>query len=96
MLTLFLVKDVPLLEFKFTLYLLTCHLLLCLCDICRALINSLVCGFLSQVARLPHIEHLSKAMLLEIFHALADEMSESRLCQDMSNASLSDHTATGL
>ena len=71
-------------------------MLLCLCDICRALINSLVCGFLSQVARLPHIEHLSKAMLLEIFHALADEMSESRLCQDMSNASLSDHTATGL
>ncbi|XP_076453190.1 leucine-zipper-like transcriptional regulator 1 isoform X2 [Babylonia areolata] len=63
-------------------------------DMKKHALNIIVHNF-PKVARLPHIENLSKQMLLEIFQALADEMSESRLCQDMSNASLSDHNTSG-
>ncbi len=43
-----------------------------------------------QVARLPHIRKLSRELLLDIVDALADDMSESRLCPDVSSLSLTD------
>jgi hypothetical protein len=44
---------------------------------------------LLQVARLPKFQTLSRELLLEILAALAEEMSDSKLCQDMSSTSLS-------
>jgi len=38
-----------------------------------------------QVARLPRLRQLSRELLLDIFDALADERSEARTCQDMTN-----------
>lgn len=43
---------------------------------------------LFQVARLPRFRLLSKEILLDILDSLADEMSDSKLCQDMSSISL--------
>ncbi|XP_041348005.1 leucine-zipper-like transcriptional regulator 1 [Gigantopelta aegis] len=43
-----------------------------------------------KVARLPQMRRLSRDLLLDVVDALADEMSESRLCQDMSYASLNE------
>ena len=40
-----------------------------------------------QVARLPRMRTLSRELLLEILDALAEEMPEVRLCQDLSTAS---------
>jgi len=50
----------------------------------------LIVRHFSQVARLPHFKAMSKELLLEIMEALAEELSDNRLCQDVSNASLSD------
>jgi hypothetical protein len=44
---------------------------------------------LLQVARLPKFQTLSRELLLEILAALAEEMSDMKLCQDMSSISLS-------
>jgi hypothetical protein len=44
---------------------------------------------LLQVARLPKFQTLSRELLLEILGALAEEMSDMKLCQDMSSISLS-------
>lgn len=38
-----------------------------------------------QVARLPRLRQLSRELLLDILDALADERSEARTCQDMTN-----------
>lgn len=38
-----------------------------------------------QVARLPKLRQLSRELLLDILDALADERSEARTCQDMTN-----------
>lgn len=43
-----------------------------------------------KVARLPQVRRLSRELLLDIIDALADEMSDSRLCPDVSSLSLSD------
>lgn len=42
----------------------------------------------SKVARLSRIKTLSRELLLDILEALAIEMSDSKICQDMSSASL--------
>ncbi|KAL0270801.1 UNVERIFIED_CONTAM: hypothetical protein PYX00_008093 [Menopon gallinae] len=42
----------------------------------------------SKVARLSRIKTLSRELLLDILEALAVEMSDSKICQDMSSASL--------
>ena len=44
---------------------------------------------LLQVARLPKFQTLSRELLLEILAALAEEMSDMKVCQDMSSISLS-------
>ncbi|CAG0881340.1 unnamed protein product [Darwinula stevensoni] len=41
-----------------------------------------------KVARLPKTRCLSRELLLDIFEALADDLGEARLCQDLSNASI--------
>lgn len=38
-----------------------------------------------QVARLPRLRQLSRELLLDVIEALADERSEARSCQDMTN-----------
>jgi hypothetical protein len=38
-----------------------------------------------QVARLPSLKQLSRELLLDILEALADERSEAKTCQDMTN-----------
>ena len=54
----------------------------------RGVVNK--CAFpLLQVARLPKFQTLSRELLLEILAALAEEMSDMKLCQDMSSISLS-------
>jgi hypothetical protein len=42
-----------------------------------------------QVTRLPKFKILSRDLLLDILFALADDVSESKLCQDTSSISLS-------
>ena len=37
---------------------------------------------------MPRMRSLSRDLLLEVIEALADDMSESKLCQDMSCTSL--------
>ncbi|XP_013788494.1 leucine-zipper-like transcriptional regulator 1 [Limulus polyphemus] len=49
---------------------------------------NLVVHHFPKVARLPRIRSLSRELLIDILEALADDMSESKLCQDMSSASL--------
>ncbi|GFV26886.1 leucine-zipper-like transcriptional regulator 1 [Trichonephila clavipes] len=49
---------------------------------------SMIVHHFSKVARLPHFRLLSRELLLDILDSLADEMSDSKLCQDMSSISL--------
>ncbi|XP_067650775.1 leucine-zipper-like transcriptional regulator 1 [Haliotis asinina] len=55
---------------------------------------NIIVHYFPKVARLPQMRRLSKELLLDIVDALADDMSESRLCQDMSSASLSESSST--
>ncbi|GFG28824.1 hypothetical protein Cfor_03040 [Coptotermes formosanus] len=50
---------------------------------------SLIVHHFPKVARLPKFQTLSRELLLEILAALAEEMSDMKLCQDMSSISLS-------
>lgn len=45
----------------------------------------LIIIIISQVARLPQIRSLTRELLLDIIEALANDMNEARLCQDLSN-----------
>lgn len=54
---------------------------------------SLIVHHYPKVARLPKIRSLSKDLLLDILEALADDMSDSKLCQDVSSASLCSDSA---
>lgn len=56
-------------------------------DMKKYALNLIVHHF-PKVARLPRFHLLSRALLLDILEALADDMSDSKLCQDMSSASL--------
>jgi hypothetical protein len=49
--------------------------------------NAYFCSFFAfiQVARLPKFKQLSRELLLDIIEVLADERSEARTCQDMTN-----------
>ncbi|XP_070153632.1 leucine-zipper-like transcriptional regulator 1 isoform X1 [Polyergus mexicanus] len=53
-------------------------------DMKKYALNLIVHHF-SKVARLPRLRQLSRELLLDIFDALADERSEIRTCQDMTN-----------
>ncbi|XP_032684276.1 leucine-zipper-like transcriptional regulator 1 isoform X2 [Odontomachus brunneus] len=53
-------------------------------DMKKYALNLIVHHF-SKVARLPKLKQLSRDLLLEIIEALADERSEGRMCQDMTN-----------
>ncbi|KAH0949771.1 hypothetical protein HN011_006074 [Eciton burchellii] len=46
---------------------------------------NLIVHHLSKVARLPKFKQLSRELLLDIIEVLADERSEARTCQDMTN-----------
>ncbi|EEC15876.1 lztr-1, putative, partial [Ixodes scapularis] len=48
---------------------------------------SLIVHHYPKVARLPRLQGLSRELLLDILEALADDMSDSKLCQDVSSAS---------
>ncbi|KFM82844.1 Leucine-zipper-like transcriptional regulator 1, partial [Stegodyphus mimosarum] len=56
-------------------------------DMKKHALNMIVHHF-SKVARLPRFRLLSRPLLLDILDSLADEMSDSKLCQDMSSISL--------
>lgn len=56
-------------------------------DMKKYALNIIVHHF-SKVARLTRMRSLSRQLLLDIIEALADDMSDSKLCQDMSSASL--------
>ncbi|XP_023228319.1 leucine-zipper-like transcriptional regulator 1 [Centruroides sculpturatus] len=56
-------------------------------DMKKYALNLIVHHF-PKVARLPRFHLLSRELLLDILAALADDMSDSKLCQDMSSASL--------
>ncbi|CAH1786003.1 unnamed protein product [Owenia fusiformis] len=49
---------------------------------------SIIVHHYSKVARLPEVRRLSRELLLDIIDALADDMSDSRMCQDVSSISL--------
>ncbi|XP_012141205.1 leucine zipper like transcription regulator 1 isoform X2 [Megachile rotundata] len=53
-------------------------------DMKKYALNLIVHHF-TKVARLPRLKQLSRELLLEILEALADERSEARTCQDMTN-----------
>ncbi|XP_054279790.1 leucine-zipper-like transcriptional regulator 1 [Macrosteles quadrilineatus] len=53
---------------------------------------NLIVHHFPKVARLPKIRLLSQELLLDILTALADDMSDSKMCQDMSSISLSSET----
>lgn len=53
-------------------------------DMKKYALNLIVHHF-SKVARLPRLRQLSRELLLDILEALADERSEARTCQDMTN-----------
>ncbi|KAL0099828.1 hypothetical protein PUN28_019914 [Cardiocondyla obscurior] len=53
-------------------------------DMKKYALNLIVHHF-SKVARLPRLRQLSRELLLDILDALADERSEARTCQDMTN-----------
>lgn len=57
-----------------------------LCQLC----NAFDFNFILQTAKLPSLRRLSKELLLDVLDALADEMSDSHACQDMSGVSLTD------
>ncbi|XP_064461375.1 leucine-zipper-like transcriptional regulator 1 [Ornithodoros turicata] len=56
---------------------------------------SLIVHHFPKVARLPRLRCLSKDLLLDIVGAVADHLSESKLCQDVSSASLCSDAAIG-
>ncbi|XP_013413194.1 leucine-zipper-like transcriptional regulator 1 isoform X2 [Lingula anatina] len=56
-------------------------------DMKKHALNIIVHHF-PKVARLPQICRLSRALLLDIFYALADDLGDSRMCQDVSSISL--------
>ncbi|ESO89967.1 hypothetical protein LOTGIDRAFT_124272 [Lottia gigantea] len=58
-------------------------------DMKKHALNIIVHHF-PKVARLPHIRKLTRDLLLDVIDALADDLSDSRLCQDMSSPSLND------
>lgn len=49
---------------------------------------SMIVHHFSKVARLPKMRMLSRELILDVLEALADDMSDNKLCQDMSSASL--------
>lgn len=53
-------------------------------DMKKYALNLIVHHF-SKVARLPRLRQLSRELLLDILDALADERSDARTCQDMTN-----------
>ncbi|KAL6257700.1 hypothetical protein P5V15_011280 [Pogonomyrmex californicus] len=53
-------------------------------DMKKYALNLIVHHF-SKVAKLPRLRQLSRELLLDILDALADERSETRTCQDMTN-----------
>ncbi|KAK3599084.1 hypothetical protein CHS0354_024412 [Potamilus streckersoni] len=61
-------------------------------DMKKHALNIIVHHF-SKVARLPEIRRLSRELLLDILDAVADDMSESRFCPDVTNISYGDNSA---
>ncbi|XP_046979238.1 leucine-zipper-like transcriptional regulator 1 isoform X1 [Schistocerca americana] len=53
---------------------------------------SLIVHHFAKVARLPKMRSLGRELLLDILEALADDMSDSKLCQDMTSVSLNSDT----
>lgn len=51
---------------------------------------SIIVHHFPKVAKLPQISRLSRELLLDILQAVAEDMAQSRLCQDMSSNSLTD------
>ncbi|KAI8783129.1 leucine-zipper-like transcriptional regulator 1 isoform X1 [Biomphalaria glabrata] len=51
---------------------------------------SIIVHHFTKTAKLPSLRRLSKELLLDVLDALADEMSDSHACQDMSGVSLTD------
>ncbi|XP_059143306.1 leucine-zipper-like transcriptional regulator 1 [Physella acuta] len=51
---------------------------------------SIIVHHFTKAARLPSLRRLSRELLLDVLDALADEMSDSRVCQDLSGVSLTD------
>lgn len=49
----------------------------------------LIVHHFTKVARLPRLRILSKELILDILMALANDMSDMRMCQDVSSVSLS-------
>lgn len=48
----------------------------------------IIVHYFTKVAKLPRLKLLSKELILDILMALANDMTESKLCQDMSSISL--------
>ncbi|XP_017775634.1 PREDICTED: leucine-zipper-like transcriptional regulator 1 [Nicrophorus vespilloides] len=48
----------------------------------------IIVHYFTKVVRLPRLKQLSKELILDILMALANDMSESKMCQDMSTISL--------
>lgn len=57
-------------------------------DMKKYALNMIVHHF-SKVARLPKMRTLSRELILDVLEALADDMSDNKMCQDMSSVSLS-------
>lgn len=57
-------------------------------DMKKYALNLIVLNF-TKVASSPKIRSLSKELILDILMALASEMNDSKMCQDMSSVSLS-------
>ncbi|XP_060568676.1 leucine-zipper-like transcriptional regulator 1 [Ruditapes philippinarum] len=55
---------------------------------------SIIVHHFPKVAKLPQIGRLSRELLLDILEAIADDMSETRICQDLSSSSLTDSSYT--
>ncbi|XP_053375125.1 leucine-zipper-like transcriptional regulator 1 [Mercenaria mercenaria] len=55
---------------------------------------SIIVHHFPKVAKLPQIGRLSRELLLDILEAIADDMSENRICQDLSSSSLTDSSYT--
>ncbi|KAL3266795.1 hypothetical protein HHI36_010949 [Cryptolaemus montrouzieri] len=49
----------------------------------------LIVHHFTKVAKLPKLKNLSKELILDILLALANDMSETKMCQDVSSVSLS-------
>lgn len=55
---------------------------------------SIIVHHFPKVAKLPQIRRLSRELLLDILSAIADDISDSRPCSDMSTLSLSETSTT--